>query len=219
MTKKDNKKKKAIFSDRFCALSLVVAVVSLIGFIVENIWLVLRYGEINNRNMHLPFLFGYGLAMLAVYMLFGTSKNPKFILKALNLKNVYSRRIALYIMAFICVCLGESLIGIIVEKLCGFTWWDYTSVPLNLGKYTSVTTSALFALLILFFMDFIFTPLYNFFISLNPTLLKWLSISLLTIMSLDFINSALYMLVKKKLLKKWRFEFFKKGFIFLIGKK
>lgn len=56
------------------ALGLVIAVVSFLGFAVENIWLAITKGYIDNRNMCLPFLLGYGLAVAVIYLLFGTPK-------------------------------------------------------------------------------------------------------------------------------------------------
>lgn len=43
-------------------LGIMAAVVSFLGFVVENIWLAMTKGYINNRNMNAPFLQGYGLA-------------------------------------------------------------------------------------------------------------------------------------------------------------
>ena len=45
-------------------LGIMAAVVSFLGFVVENIWLAMTKGYINNRNMNAPFLLGYGLLIL-----------------------------------------------------------------------------------------------------------------------------------------------------------
>ena len=37
-------------------LGIMAAVVSFLGFVVENIWLAMTKGYINNRNMNAPFL-------------------------------------------------------------------------------------------------------------------------------------------------------------------
>lgn len=46
---------------------LMAVLVSFLGFVVEDGWLALTKGYIDNRNMHLPFLFGYGIAMVGLY--------------------------------------------------------------------------------------------------------------------------------------------------------
>ena len=52
-------------------LGIMAAVVSFLGFVVENIWLAMTKGYINNRNMNAPFLLGYGLLILFMYAVFG----------------------------------------------------------------------------------------------------------------------------------------------------
>jgi hypothetical protein len=54
-------------------LGIMAAVVSFLGFVVENIWLAMTKGYINNRNMNAPFLLGYGLLILFMYAVFGTA--------------------------------------------------------------------------------------------------------------------------------------------------
>ncbi len=49
----------------------LVIIVSFLGFCLENIWLVVRKGQIDNRNMNFPFLIGYGMAILFIYFLLG----------------------------------------------------------------------------------------------------------------------------------------------------
>ena len=46
------------------AIGIMTAIVSFLGFVVENIWLAISKGYINNRNMNTPFLLGYGLLIM-----------------------------------------------------------------------------------------------------------------------------------------------------------
>ena len=50
-------------------LGMMVALISFLGFLVENLWLALTKGYINNRNMNAPFLLGYGMLVVAMYFL------------------------------------------------------------------------------------------------------------------------------------------------------
>ena len=50
-------------------LLAMVIVVSFLGFCLENVWILFRHGFIDNRNMRLPFLTGYGLTVLGFYEL------------------------------------------------------------------------------------------------------------------------------------------------------
>lgn len=61
------------------ALCLIVTVISFLGFVVENVWLSMTKGYIDNRNMTLPFLLGYGIAIVLIYLLFGTPEHLKIL--------------------------------------------------------------------------------------------------------------------------------------------
>ncbi len=209
--KKTRPEKKSFFTQRFCAMTMVTVTGSLIGFLVENTWLILRFGYIDNRNMCLPLLLGYGLAMMAVYRLFGTPDEPRFILKALKIENPAKIRLIYLLLVFVCITAGESLLGYGVEFFTGIQWWNYEALPFNIGRYTSIPTSIAFSAIVLVFMDLVFMRLYNLFYRINPKILKFLSLSLLFAITADFINSAIYMLVKNKLVKKWKVVLFDKG--------
>lgn len=42
---------------------IIIIICSFIGWIIENLWIMLRFGYFDNRNMFLPFLLGYGMAI------------------------------------------------------------------------------------------------------------------------------------------------------------
>lgn len=103
----------------------------------------------------------------------------------------------------ICVSLGEILLGTLVEKMCGFVWWDYTKLPFNITKYTSVPTSFVFGTLITVFMNYFFEPLLRFFEGWNPYILKYTAIILMTIMVGDFLYAAYQMFLTHGTLIRW----------------
>ncbi len=70
---------------KLAAMSLMISLVSFLGFCTENIFMGITIGYMDNRNMHLPFLLGYGLAIIALYMMFATPKSPKFF--CVDIKN------------------------------------------------------------------------------------------------------------------------------------
>ena len=192
---------------RALALILIVVLVSFLGFIVENIFTSFSGGVIDNRNMVLPFLLGYGLAVLAIYKLFGTPHAPLLFGKEIPLNNALLSSIYYFIIAFLCVSIGELILGHIVEWSCDIVWWNYTSIPLHITKYTSVPTSTLFALMITVFMKYFFNPLFNTFSKMNYQALSVLALSLIVLLSLDFLNSGIYMFKNHQTLRLWRVEF------------
>ena len=84
-------------------LGIMAAVVSFLGFVVENIWLAMTKGYINNRNMNAPFLLGYGLLILFMYTVFGTPAAFKMFTKE---KVRWKRYLLYFLCSFAVVCVG-----------------------------------------------------------------------------------------------------------------
>jgi len=59
------------------SLLILVLVIFFLGFVLENIWLACTKGYMDNRNMSLPFLLGYGLLVVGMYLLLGIPEQMK----------------------------------------------------------------------------------------------------------------------------------------------
>ena len=190
------------------ALIMIVIIVSFLGFCVENIFIAYDDGIINNRNMVFPFMLGYGLAVLTLYLIFGTPEAPRFLKNNLNLSS-FMGVTYYFVVSFLAVSIGEIILGYFIEWSCDIVWWNYSDLPLHITKYTSIPTSCIFASLITIFMKFFFSPLVSAFMKMNPRVLAILSISVIVIISIDFIHSGIYMFKHHETLKLWRFDFSK----------
>lgn len=188
------------------ALILIIVLVSFLGFIVENVFISFFSGKLDNRNMILPFLLGYGLSILALFKLFGTPNNPLFFGKQIIFSSTYLSTAYYFVVTFLCVSIGELILGHLVEWMCDIQWWNYTSIPWHITRYTSVPTSTVFSILITIFMKYIFNNLLNSFSKWNVPLLSILSISLILLLSIDFIHSGIYMFKHHSTLKIWSIE-------------
>lgn len=135
----------------------MVIVISFIGFCFENLWMLFRYSLIDNRNMYLPFLLGYGLFVVDIYYLIGL---PRKLFNKYTL-SISTNYVIYMVICFILVSIGEILLGTYVEKTGNFYYWDYTSIPMHLTRYTSVPTSIGFSLVITLFMNYVYIPLEN----------------------------------------------------------
>ena len=189
------------------ALILVVITVSFFGFCIENIFMSFRWGHMDNRNYILPFILGYGLTVLGLYSLFGTPTSPQFFTQTLVFKNEFFKNIYYFAVAFFLVSIGEIALGQLTEWTCGIVWWNYSTIPLHFTKYTSIPTSLGFAFLITAFMKYGFTPLWNLFSTIKHSILIVVSITLLVVISLDTLNSTIYMFSHHSMLNLWRIEF------------
>ncbi len=201
---KKGKKTLYIHGQDIYVLGMMMALISFLGFVVENLWLAITKGYINNRNMNAPFLLGYGMLVLMIYFLFGT---PEKMNLPKNLRRRYGKNKS-YLMYFLCamlfVCVGEILLGVVVERLCGIEYWNYSTIPLHITKYTSIPTSVAFSLLITLFMGHCFEPMLNFIARLDYRLIKILSVILLVIMLSDFVVSFAMMIKKKNFYLRWK---------------
>ncbi len=198
---------KSIEKDKAAAMCMLMTVVSFLGFLVENTFTAIKDGFIDNRNMFLPFLFGYGISIFVIYMLFGTPSAPRFAKYDLSSKNKFLNVIVYFMMCFAIVSVGECILGSFVEATSGIVWWDYSDLPLNITKYTSVPTSAAFGAMITLFMGCIFKPLYNLFGKMNKKTLCRLATIFMILLSVDFIHSGLVMLNTGDILRLWRINF------------
>ena len=198
------KKSLVVCGQDIYVLGMMIALISFLGFLVENLWLALTKGYINNRNMNAPFLLGYGTLVVAMYFMFGTPQEMN-LPKRMRKKATKYRRYALYFLgAMLFVCIGEIVLGIVVEQLCGIEYWNYSKIPLHITKYTSIPTSAAFASMITLFMGRFFQPILKFLAGLDDRVVRVVSVTIFVIMLWDFVISFGVMIKKKSFYLKWK---------------
>lgn len=192
--------------NQILALGMVMIVVSFLGFVVENVWLAITKGFVDNRNMCLPFLIGYGFAMLAIYILLGTPGELALLGRKLNIRRKIVRKLLYFLLVVVCICVGEILLGKLVEYTCGFYWWDYSSLPMHITRYTSIPTSMGFSVLVTAFMDNCFMPLINKFAVWDYEKLRLVAVSFMLLLTGDFIYNAYKMYKDRKMQTRWKFD-------------
>ena len=186
------------------ALGIMTAIVSFLGFVVENIWLALTKGYINNRNMNAPFLLGYGLLIMFMYFVLGTPGKLADWGFLRGLRAKWAKYAAYFLCAMVLVSLGEIILGTVVEELCGFEYWNYSNLPLHITKYTSVPTSIAFAAMITFVMGKMFTPIMDWIMRMDATWVKVIGMVLIVVMVSDFFVSFYHMIHEKNFYLKWK---------------
>ncbi len=158
----------------------------------------------DNRNMIFPFLVGYGLAVILIYLLFGVPNKLRFFRKSIQIKSKLLWLVLYFFIVMVCICIGEILLGKLVEKTCHFCWWDYSKIPLHITQYTSIPTSAGFSVLIVIFMHTMFMPLYEYFLSWQDSVLRNTSLLLSILMIGDYLYNTYFMYTKKSMQIRWR---------------
>ncbi|MGN0606560.1 MAG: putative ABC transporter permease [Oscillospiraceae bacterium] len=191
---------------------LVMAVViSFLGFMLENIWLLCTKGFIDNRNMHLPFLLGYAVMVLGMYFLFGTPESLEMQAGNISLKNMSQKYIAYFLISFVMVSICEILLGSFVEKFFGFEYWNYSCIPMHITKYTSIPTSIGFAYIITLFMDRAFPVILEKSAELSSGIIGVIAVFTVILLPIDFIVSFRKMYSEHKLNTIWKIKVFPKG--------
>lgn len=90
---------------------------SMLGWLVESIYMSICNHKITNRGFSLtPFcpIYGFG-AILGYYILVPLSQNV----------------IALYLCGAIIATIFEFFVGVLMQRVLGEVWWDYTDKPFN----------------------------------------------------------------------------------------
>ncbi len=187
-------------------LMLMMAVTSFLGWCTENLWLLARKGYADNRNMVCPFLLGYGLAITGFFLLAGTPQNVGLLLRFEESGTLTQGYTAYYIFSFAAVSVGEILLGSTVEAVFGFHYWDYSSLPMHITRYTSIPTSAGFAAMITFFMGECFEPIMSVLGQIPLSLAKPAATLLVSVMAGDLVYSFRAMFMSRKLNERWRVE-------------
>lgn len=204
----------SIFQDMNYELGSVLimtAFISFLGFLLENIWLTARKGYMDNRNMHAPFLLGYGIAVMGFYFVLGTPSNLRIF--GTPSESGPGAKFASYcILTFVLVSVGEIILGKIIEKVCHIVLWDYTKIPMHITRYTSVPTSIGFTVVIVTFMDCFFERIMNALSQTEPVRTLIFGVILMTVMVLDFLYSAVKMISNHKMVITWEIDFREKSF-------
>lgn len=169
------------------SLTLAAAVISFLGFALENIWLALRKGYMDNRNMTLPFLLGYGLLVTGIYSVIGTPEELHIIIPPKTPTQI--QYVIYFLLSAVIVSIGEIILGKTVERIFGFEYWNYESLPMHITKYTSVPTSLGFAMIITLFMGRCFPRLMEYIVSFDAETVQLTALILGTAMTADFIYS------------------------------
>lgn len=73
------------------------------------------------------------------------------ILKKRNLKKI-PKFILLFVFCFFTLSLAELVGGLLIEKIFGYAFWDYTKYRFNIGKYICLEISLIWGIISILFV-------------------------------------------------------------------
>ena len=151
---------------------------AILGFIYENILQLILTGEFTSNPFYGPWMPIYGFGVIIMIFLTRLVFNRVKLNRPLKI-------IILFLTVTILLTILELAGGYLTEFIFHKSFWDYTDMKYNFGKYISLEVSLVWGTACLIFL-YVVKPLTDKFIKKIP---KFISIILLILIIIDFIFS------------------------------
>lgn len=151
---------------------------SILGFVYESVLHFITRGSLANNPFYGPWMPIYGFGIIIMIFL------TRLVFNNLKIKR-WQKIIILFISVTVILTIIELIGGYLTEFIFHKSFWDYTDMLFNFGKYISLEVSLVWGIACLIFL-YIIKPLTDKFIEKIP---KVVSIILLILIIIDFIFS------------------------------
>lgn len=153
---------------------------SIIGHAFETVFLLLK--DVNGKSGYLygPWTPVYGLGIILIIII------SNFVFKNIK-KNKIIQSIIIFLWVAIALSIIEWLGGVMIEYFFHFTFWNYSKLPLSIGKYVAVEIAAIWGILSLFFIYILKKP-SDKLVGITP---KWISYLLVVLFVVDNVFSII----------------------------
>jgi len=148
---------------------------SFIGFLFENVLNIFTNDNFNSGILYGPWTFIYGIGVLLMVIVY------KF-LQQFHLKK-WKEVVLFYIIITIVMTLVEFSGGMLIETIFHRTYWDYTNMRFNYGKYICLEVSLAWGLLATF-ITYLVLPFIN---KIEKKIPWFVSVGLIILFIVDII--------------------------------
>ena len=148
---------------------------SFIGFLFENVLNIFTNDNFNSGILYGPWTFIYGIGVLLMVIVY------KF-LQQYHLKK-WKEVVLFYIIITIVMTLVEFAGGMLIETIFHRTYWDYTNMRFNYGKYICLEVSLAWGLLATF-ITYLVLPFIN---KIEKKIPWFVSVGLIILFIVDII--------------------------------
>ena len=148
---------------------------SFIGFLFENVLNIFTNDNFNSGVLYGPWTFIYGIGVLLMVIMY------KF-LQQFHLKK-WKEVVLFYIIITIVMTLVEFSGGMLIETIFHRTYWDYTNMRFNYGKYICLEVSLAWGLLATF-ITYLVLPFIN---KIEKKISWFVSVGLIILFIVDII--------------------------------
>lgn len=154
---------------------------SVLGYILEIIISLIFNHNPSSGFMYGPYTPVYGIGICLIFSLFDKYK---------KIKPEFKKILLMFLSSFLILTFLELIGGELLKLLYHIKLWDYTELPLNLGKYVSIEISTIWS---------IGTILIHLYLKpktdkLAKKIPNWITITILFIMIIDFIITNINLL-------------------------
>ena len=158
-------------------------VYSIFGYLLETFISFITKSNFNSGILTGWWTPVYGIGAVTILFI------SNYLFKNLHMNRVYETIIVFFIVA-ITLSVIEVLGGVLIEKMFGITFWDYSNHKFNIGKYISLEMSLIWGVASIIFI-YIIHPLLKGIIKKIP---GWITIILIVL----FISDSLKTFLDKK---------------------
>lgn len=192
------RRKVTVFGYEVYYFGVAMIIFSFFGFCAENIGRMTVQHVFDCRHQLLPFLFAYGIALLAIYCCLGTPDELKVFGKRIfkdNTRGKILSHIIYFLVIFAFIMAGEIAVGMLYEKFAGVILWDYSQIPTHITRYTSIITTLLYGGGVYLIMAFAFKPMMKLISKMGRKAAIIIDSTLGTAIIIDFIAMLVIMFV------------------------
>ncbi len=151
-------------------------VYSILGYFFETIVSKITGNRFESGIMYGPITPIYGIGVVIILIV------SKYLFINLHMPRWFETLVVFFSLIII-LTLMEFIGGILIEKLFGIVFWDYSHLKWNIGKYISLEISLVWGFLSIFLI-YVIKPLLDKFVVKIPTFITY---SLIIIFIVDMI--------------------------------
>ena len=151
-------------------------VYSVLGYFFETIISKITGNRFTSGIMYGPITPIYGIGVVIILIV------SKYLFINLHMPRWFETLVVFFSLIII-LTLMEFIGGILIEKLFGIVFWDYSHLKWNIGKYISLEISLVWGFLSIFLI-YVIKPLLDKFVVKIPS---FISYSLIIIFIVDMI--------------------------------
>ncbi len=138
-------------------------VYSCLGFLLETIVSIVTHQNFNSGILYGPITPVYGIGVILILVI------SHYFFMNLHLPRWRETVIVFFILT-VTLTLLEWLGGVLIEKIFGIVFWDYSKLPFHIGHYISLEISFLWGFLSIFLI-YLIKPIIDPLIKGIPTLI------------------------------------------------